>query len=134
MSFSENGDSTIFSRSGSFKSPNHPGPYSVSRDRVWIITTEKHHKNSLTLIFQNFSVGTNDRTGICKNDYLDIRNGKGFLSPYLIQFCGNVTPDPITVLSESIYVRLHSELPIYKSVGPKKGFLIKFKTDGEYQN
>ena len=129
--FLENGG-TIFAKSGSFHSPNYPSPYPVSRDRVWIITTERNPNSSLTLFFDKFSVGRNDGTGICKDDYLDIRNGKGFLSQHIIQLCGNEKPDPITVLSESIYVRLHSTLPIHKSAGLKKGFSVRFQTNGEY--
>ncbi len=125
----ENGG-TIFAKSGTFHSPNYPLPYSVSRDRVWIITNGQSHGSSLTLTFDDFSVGSNDGTGICKNDYLDIRNGKGFLSRYLGQLCGNEKPDPITVLSESIYIRLHSQLLIHKTPEIKKGFSVRFKTDG----
>ena len=125
----ENGG-TIFAQSGTFHSPNYPKPYSVSRDRVWIITNTQSNSSSLTLTFDDFSVGSNDGTGICKNDYLDIRNGKGFLSQYLTQLCGNEKPDPMTVLSESIYIRLHSELLIHKSPEIKKGFSVRFKTDG----
>jgi hypothetical protein len=126
---SENGG-TIFSNSGSFHSPNYPLTYSVSRDRVWIITNQKSNRSSLTLTFDDFSVGSSDGTGICKNDYVDIRNGKGFLSQYLTQLCGNEKPDPVTVLSESVYIRLHSQLFTHKSPGVKKGFLVRFKTDG----
>ncbi|CAB3992407.1 Tolloid 1, partial [Paramuricea clavata] len=97
--FNENGG-TIFAKSGSFHSPNYPLPYSVSRDRVWIITNGQSNGSSITLSFDDFSVGKNDGTGICKNDYLDIRNGKGFLSQYLTQLCGNEKPDPVTVLGE----------------------------------
>ena len=125
----ENGG-TIFARFGTFHSPNYPKPYSVSRDRVWIITNSQSNGSSLTLTFDDFSVGSNDGTGICKNDYLDIRNGKGFLSQYLTQLCGNKKPDPITVLGESIYIRLHSQLLIQKSSEIKRGFSVRFKADG----
>lgn len=126
---SENGG-TIFAKSGSFNSPNYPLPYSVLRDRVWIITNGQSSNSSLTLSFDDFSVGSNDGTGICKNDYLDIRNGKGFLSRYLTQLCGNEKPDPITVLGGSMYVRLHSQLLVQKTPEIKRGFSVRFKTDG----
>lgn len=121
---------TIFAKSGSFHSPNYPFPYTVSRDRIWIITIRHSNKTSLTLIFDDFSVGSSDGSGTCKNDYLDIRNGKGFLSQYLIQLCGNKKPDPITVLGESIYIRLHSQLVTRNNYNIKKGFAVRFKTDG----
>ena len=49
----ENGG-TIFAKSGTFHSPNYPLPYSVSRDRVWIITNGQSHGSSLTLTLTIF--------------------------------------------------------------------------------
>lgn len=117
---------TLFATQGSFTSANFPSiyPRDVKRDCIWIITTPSSQKNnnknlrshggkktSLTLFFgDDFNVGSEKSrtTDQCEDDYIEIREGKGFLSPYIVRYCGNRSPSPVTTTSGSLYVRFHT--------------------------
>ncbi|XP_066927328.1 bone morphogenetic protein 1 homolog [Clytia hemisphaerica] len=133
---------TLFAVKGSFTSTNFPSryPMDVKRDCIWIISTTQTKerngkKTSLTLIFDQFHVGNekNRKTGQCEDDYVEIREGKGFLSPYIVRYCGNTLPSPVTTTSGSLYVRLHTsgKNNNKKSLTQQMftGFQADFKTD-----
>ena len=167
FSFTECGG-TLFAEQGSFTSANFPSTYpsDAKRDCIWIITTtqqkqqqqindprqqkqrRRHGKmTSLTLYFDNFNVGTGKsrKTGQCEDDYIEVREGKGFLSPYIVRYCGDESPSPVTTTSGSLYVRFHTSgnntnnnakrlLGLNdgdKNVALFTGFKANFKTDGK---
>lgn len=173
---------TIFAEQGSFTSANFPSQYpsDVKKDCIWIITTTKQQRQSdkndvkdlrhqkrqrrrhgkmtsLTLFFDNFNVGNGKSrtTGKCEDDYIEVREGKGFLSPYIVRYCGGESPSPVTTTSGSLYVRFHTSgknnkanKDINKNNDAKKlltattdvdkkidlfsGFKANFKTDSMY--
>lgn len=130
---------TLFANSGSFTSPNFPHEYpqNTEKDCIWIITRTKgakegKHYTSLSLIFNKFNVGSpvDEQTGLCEDDYVEIREGKGFLSPYIVRYCGNISPAPVTALSGSLYVRFHvSGKNANEAKSGLTGFAASFKTD-----
>ncbi len=132
---------TIFGDAGSFKSPRNPSSSEKKdRDCIWILNRKKSKKRSkflrtLTLTFNAFDVGIrNPITGECDGDYVEIREGKGFLSPFLTRLCGKNQPEPITTLSESFYVKFHTAVkPSGKefSLQRVRSF---FKMDGKFRN
>lgn len=166
---------TIFAEQGSFTSANFPSQYpsDVKRDCIWIITTTKQQKldkndvkyprhqkhqrrrngkmTSLTLFFDNFKVGNGKSrtTGKCEDDYVEVREGKGFLSPYIVRYCGGESPSPVTTTSGSLYIRFHTSgknnnkvnkdakklltvaTDVDKTVDLFKGFKANFKTDSK---
>lgn len=122
---------------GSFSSEGYPKPYEKKdRNCVWILNrgaTDRlaSHKRSLTLAFQDFSVGQrNSVTGECDEDFVEVREGKGFLAPFLTRLCGNTKPDPITTFSDSLYVKFHTEKKTSHSKKDSQRFKAYFKTDG----
>jgi len=136
----------MFARKGSFTSSNFPAryPMDVKRDCIWIVTTtqkkERHNKKtSLTLYFDKFNVGNEKSrlSGQCEDDYVEVREGKGYLSPYIVRYCGNTIPSPITTTSGSLYVRFHTSGKNKKkaeevgSLGMFAGFQADFKTDSK---
>eukprot|EP00794_Sanderia_malayensis_P019060 gene19060-20974_t len=123
----------LFGRTGHFASEGYPQSYrKKEKDCTWIVNGGKSRKTSiikqtLTLQFKDFNVGErNPVTGDCDGDYIEIREGKGFLSPFLRQICGSNKPEPITTLSESLYVKLHAANG--KANSPRR-FDAFFKTD-----
>lgn len=109
---------------------------------------------SLTLFFDNFNVGNGKSrtTGKCEDDYIEVREGKGFLSPYIVRYCGGESPSPVTTTSGSLYVRFHTSGKnkrnkdinkndakkllkatddVDKQVNLFTGFKANFKTDSE---
>lgn len=95
--------------------------------------TNLRFARTLTLIFEDFEVGYRDpNTGSCDGDYVEIREGKGFLSPFLARLCGHRPPDPITTFSESLYIKVHTanEIPGLEERLPK--LRIRYKQDGEF--
>ncbi|XP_032240944.2 tolloid-like protein 1 [Nematostella vectensis] len=105
----ENGEILVESR-GRLMSPNFPRPYPRSRDLSWTILPRRMRSNDvLALVFEFFLVGTAKPDGECENgDYLEIREGKGELAPYLVKLCGARKPFVIAVPRDSLYVRLHA--------------------------
>ncbi|XP_047128449.1 bone morphogenetic protein 1 homolog isoform X1 [Hydra vulgaris] len=124
---------TIFATSGSFASYPNRYQQEMNKDCVWIITTaiKFNSRSSLTVIFNDFSVGkpSHDQTGNCEDDYLEVREGKGFLSPFIVRYCGQRKPAPITTLAGSLYIRLHISGKNLKSYSENIGFNVSFKTD-----
>lgn len=136
---------TLFASKGSFTSMNYPNQYPLAtkQDCIWIITTTQNNPRgekypSLTLLFDKFNVGTSKSKnhGVCKDDYIEVREGKGFLSPYIVRYCGDKTPMPITTMSGSLYVRFHvSGKNFNKSLATPNmftGFKANFKTDSKF--
>lgn len=134
----------MFASKGSFTSMNYPDQYPLAtkRDCMWIITTTQNKPRdskhpSLTLLFDKFNVGTpkSKTSGLCEDDYIEVREGKGFLSPYIVRYCGDITPLPITTMSGSLYVRFHMsgkrENKSLASPGMLTGFKADFKTDSK---
>ena len=128
---------TLFKNKGTFTSEYYPLPYiREQRDCTWVITANntKHSSNasrSLTLSFEDFHVGQADKVSrSCDADYVEIREGKGFLSPFKVRLCGDKKPDPIITLQESLYVRLHSTaIPPVGLDNEFRRFKASFKTD-----
>ena len=91
--------------------------------------------SSLTLIFNKFDVGkpSNDETGHCEDDYVEVREGKGFLSPFIVRYCGKRKPAPITTVAGSLYIRFHISGKNRKNpTDTLGGFNVSFKTDGKF--
>ena len=129
---------TIFSQNGSISSPSYSDPYKrEEKDCIWVLNIDKTHKTTahstktITLSFEEFDVGLkNPMTGNCEGDYLEIREGKGFLSPFLGRFCGYGTPHSITTFSESLYVRFHTTSQVLGMEDRIPRFKLQYKTDG----
>ena len=130
---------TTFNGSGYIEaSASSFGHKRKEKNCIWVVSrnsTSKIHKftKTLTLIFEEFKVGHQDQnTGYCDRDYVEIREGKGFLSPLLTTLCGHGIPEPITTFSESLYIKAHTakELTGLKESLPK--FRIRYKQDGMY--
>ena len=113
----------------------------MAKDCIWIITTTKKEKynnvyTALTLLVEQFNVGNpkSEITGECEDDYVEVREGKGFLSPYIVRYCGRESPAPIITMSGSLYVRFHiSGKNANKVKDIFTGFMATFKTDGMYR-
>ncbi|XP_065064826.1 tolloid-like protein 2 [Rhopilema esculentum] len=105
---------TLFSSNGYIKSSSSPRDgKNKEKDCAWIISRDKNPKSTkitatFTLLFEEFNVGFRTPTeGHCEGDYLEVREGKGFLSPFLTRLCGHGIPEPITTFSDSVYIKLH---------------------------
>ena len=95
--------------------------------------TSRSHRyaQTLTLIFEEFKVGHQDQnTGNCDRDYVEIREGKGFFSPFFATLCGHSIPEPITTLSESLYIKLYTANEITGLEESLPNFRIRYKQDG----
>ena len=118
---------------------NFPKPYpeNTKRDCLWVVSTtrNKKYKNfftSLTLSFDSFNVGSPEYNHNCQDDYVEIREGKGYLSPYIVRYCGDRKPAPIITMSGSLYVRFHISGNLGNNVlAQRNGFQAKFKTDSK---
>ena len=136
--FSECGG-TLFASKGSFISMKFPKQYpkDTEQDCLWVISTtrNKRYKNfytSLTLLFDSFDVGTSEYNHNCQDDYVEVREGKGYLSPYIVRYCGDRQPAPIITMSGSLYVRFHISGNLGNdALAQMKGFQAKFKTDSK---
>ena len=85
------------------------------------------------MIFEEFKVGHQDpNTGHCDRDYVEIREGKGFLSPLLATLCGHGIPEPITTFSESLYIKVYTAKEIAGLEERLPRFRINYKQDGMY--
>ena len=112
-------------------------PKDTEQDCLWVISTtrNKRYKNfytSLTLLFDSFDVGTSEYNHNCQDDYVEVREGKGYLSPYIVRYCGDRQPAPIITTSGSLYVRFHISGNLGNdALAQMKGFQAKFKTDSK---
>lgn len=106
--------------SGSFKSPNYPDDYPVSRVCVWIVNVEPGEKVVLT--FESFSL---EESTICKYDYVLIRDGGSSSSAEVGKYCGNNKPATITSSGSSLWVDFRSD-----SSTTKSGFQVHWRTEG----
>jgi len=107
IELAENGR-VLVGRQGNITSPNYPKAYPKSRDIAWtIIASEYNNSRMLVLLIDDFNVGVKDPDGSCRGDWLEIREGKGPKSPYLIKYCGKVS-SVVTVFGDGLFLRLHS--------------------------
>jgi len=106
-----------------------------AKDCIWVVSkkrtsTDHRFTRTLTLIFEEFKVGHQDSiTGHCDRDYVEIREGKGFLSPLLATLCGHGIPEPITTFSESLYIKIHTAKEIAGLEESLPKFRISYKQD-----
>ena len=117
-------------------SPNSTaGGKRPEKDCIWVINrnesiSDVQFSQTLTLIFEEFQVGHRDpNTDYCHQDYVVIREGKGFLSPFLTALCGHHLPEAITTFSDSLYVKLHTTSDVVGLRESLPKFRIRYKQD-----
>ena len=67
---------TIYvSPEGTILSPGYPNPYTITHDFIWIVQTQRSNpQQTLTVLFDDFSVGKQDIYGRCISDYLEVNS------------------------------------------------------------
>eukprot|EP00794_Sanderia_malayensis_P003246 gene3246-3727_t len=96
---------TIKSRTGVISSPGYPSVYPPSKDCEWKVQARSHYR--LELSFTSFSLPAASSSGC--SDYLQIRNGTDSTSPSLGKYCGTRLPAPVSSMSNSMYLKFHSD-------------------------
>ena len=128
-SFHSGDTDLLFEQEGSILSQNYPNSYPPSHSFKWVISTDPGPHGSLSVIFQDFSVGVKTESSVdsCEGDYLEIRRGTGPLAPYLVKLCGSQVPDVMTLSSGSLFITLHST--DNKTSHSARKFHLRYKAD-----
>ncbi|XP_078692043.1 uncharacterized protein LOC144922256 [Branchiostoma floridae x Branchiostoma belcheri] len=96
---------TVFnSDSGSFTSPNWPGPYPLSTNCTWQINVSPG--NVVMIRFDDFNLEHGGRT--CIWDSLRVHDGPDISSPVIATLCGS-SVDPVMTSGSSAFVVFHSD-------------------------
>ncbi|XP_070584314.1 cubilin [Erythrolamprus reginae] len=91
--------------SGVLTSPNYPNKY--DNKMVCIYKINVPNNQQIALHFTNFSL---EDDVMCRNDYLEIRNGGFETSPLLGKYCGSSLP-PVTVShSNNLWIKFVSDM------------------------
>jgi len=119
------------------------------------MAAEFNQSKMLVLLIDELNVGLEDPDGECRGDWLEVREGKGPISPYLAKICGSKSSSVLTVFHDSLHIRLHStnstkrrpipnptlaaHQPLFwwlrndfeKPVEPAVGFSLRYKISGK---
>lgn len=87
-----------------FTSPNYPKSYPVNSECMWTIVTAPG--DTIELIFHDFHLENN---GVCRYDFVEIRQGGTRHSPLIGKFCASTIISPINSTGNSLFIRLVSD-------------------------
>ncbi|XP_040449627.1 cubilin isoform X3 [Falco naumanni] len=90
---------------GVLTSPNYPNNYPVRIECIYTITVGINRK--IVLRFTNFSL---ERSNICRNDHVEIRDGGYETSPYLGKYCGTDLPPVIISHGNKLWIKFVSDV------------------------
>ncbi|XP_070539299.1 bone morphogenetic protein 1 homolog isoform X2 [Ptychodera flava] len=112
---------TLFQAEGYIMSPNYPYKYPGNNTCHWVISVRESF--TVTAEFQHFDL-PDKVNGECV-DYVELRNGRGELSPLIGRYCGNIPPNRIIADGDSLWVKFHTGDGRFHD---KTGFFIDFKS------
>ncbi|XP_056192710.1 cubilin [Falco biarmicus] len=90
---------------GVLTSPNYPNNYPVQIECIYTITVGINRQ--IVLRFTNFSL---ERSNICRNDHVEIRDGGYETSPPLGKYCGTDLPPVIISHGNKLWIKFVSDV------------------------
>ncbi|XP_075684851.1 cubilin [Rhinoderma darwinii] len=87
------------SGAGVIHTPHYPNPYYRERSCEWIITQPEGEV--VMFKFDSFNISSNS---VCKNNYVEVRDGPSSESTFIGKFCGSEVPPTIYSTQRSLYV------------------------------
>ena len=95
---------TLTTPKGIITSPSFPERYDNNIDCDWLIRVHPEDKIQLT-----FSVFDLEQHGVCRWDYLEVRDGEDENAPLKGRFCGSLIPQPIVSSGNKLWIKFKAD-------------------------
>ncbi|XP_049633697.1 cubilin [Suncus etruscus] len=89
---------------GQLQSPGWPESYNNDLDCTVVLSAPQNH--TISLFFHMFVL---EDSSECRQDFLEVRNGRDSSAPLLGTFCGTLLPNPIFSQTHELYLRFKSD-------------------------